>query len=379
MRVKFRRALTSSTVLKIALIAVLAVVMLDVALAQNNPFNAPRPAAAEPHDGIVGWILTMQSEFYRQLTGLVRAAKADGNAAWTLFGVSFLYGVFHAAGPGHGKAVISSYLVANNETWKRGVMLACVSALLQALVAVVLVAIAAGLIGVTSRSMNGAIRWIEIGSYALIALMGLRLTYTKGREFIAALREAKTSHADAEHHHHGPHHLHLHEDHRHAAGSDHRHAHSAASTGEALHHHAARDHAHEHHDHAHCSHAGHSHGPAPAELAGPGGWQRGLSAVVAVGARPCSGAILVLVFALAQGMFWAGVIATFVMGAGTALTTAGIATLAVTAKNIAARFAAHREGGGALLLRGVEVGAAVVVLVFGVALLAGYIVTERMF
>ena len=86
-----------------------------------------------------------------------------------------------------------------------------------------------------------------------------------------------------------------------------------------------------------------------------------------------------LVFSLAQGMFWAGVIATFVMGAGTALTTAGIATIAVTARNIAARLAAHREGGGALGLRGLEAGAAVVVLVFGVALLAGYVVTERMF
>ena len=88
---------------------------------------------------------------------------------------------------------------------------------------------------------------------------------------------------------------------------------------------------------------------------------------------------VVLVFSLAQGMFWAGVIATFVMGIGTALTTAVIATLAVTARNIAARLAAHREGGGALLLRGVEAGAAVIVLVFGVALLAGYIATERMF
>ena len=64
---------------------------------------------------------------------------------------------------------------------------------------------------------------------------------------------------------------------------------------------------------------------------GPGGWKRGLSAIVAVGLRPCSGAILVLVFALAQGLFWAGVAATFVMGLGTAITVAAIATLAVGA------------------------------------------------
>ncbi len=65
---------------------------------------------------------------------------------------------------------------------------------------------------------------------------------------------------------------------------------------------------------------GHAHGPEPEELAGPGGWRRGLSAVVAVGLRPCSGAIIVLVFALAQGLFWAGIASTFVMGLGTAIT-----------------------------------------------------------
>ena len=94
--------------------------------------------------------------------------------------------------------------------------------------------------------------------------------------------------------------------------------------------------------------------------------------------RPCSGAILVLVFALAQGMFLAGVASTMVMGLGTALTVAAIATLAVGAKDLAKRLAAHKSGGGALVLLGVEVGAAMVVLVFGVGLLAGYMIVERM-
>ena len=128
----------------------------------------------------------------------------------------------------------------------------------------------------------------------------------------------------------------------------------------------------------HDEHCGHSHGPEPQELAGPGGWQRGLSAIVAVGLRPCSGAILVLVFALAQGIFWSGVAATFVMGLGTAITVAVIATLAVGAKALAARFAATKPGYGTLALRGIEVGAAMLVLVFGVALLAGYMASERL-
>ncbi|HEV2957422.1 MAG TPA: nickel transporter, partial [Xanthobacteraceae bacterium] len=144
------------------------------------------------------------------------------------------------------------------------------------------------------------------------------------------------------------------------------------------HHH--HDHAHDHHGHAHhhdeaCDH---DHGPDPTTLAGPGGWRRGLTAIVAVGVRPCSGAILVLVFALAQGLFWAGAAATLVMGIGTAITVAVIATLAVGARGVAARIAAGRSGYGMLFMRAIEVGAAGVILLFGLLLLAGYLVTERL-
>ncbi len=133
----------------------------------------------------------------------------------------------------------------------------------------------------------------------------------------------------------------------------------------------------EHHGHFHDEHCGHSHGPEPTQLAGPGGWRRGFSAVLTVGIRPCSGAILVLVFALAQGLFWAGIAATFVMGLGTAVTVATIAIVAVSAKGLARRMAASREGSGALLMRAVEFGAAGLVLLFGVGLLLGYIAAER--
>ena len=83
-------------------------------------------------------------------------------------GISFLYGIFHAAGPGHGKAVISSYLVANDETWRRGIVLSFASAMLQAAAAVAIVGIAAVLLGATAQTMGSAVRVIEIVSYALI-------------------------------------------------------------------------------------------------------------------------------------------------------------------------------------------------------------------
>jgi nickel/cobalt exporter len=151
---------------------------------------------------------------------------------------------------------------------------------------------------------------------------------------------------------------------------------------------------HDHHDHDHhsCSghHAhghshdeeasawGHAHAPEPTELAGPGGWKRGLSAIIAVGLRPCSGAILVLIFALAQGLFWAGVVSTLIMGLGTAITVALIATLAVAAKGWAKRLAQSRSGYGMLAMRGIEAAAAVIIIAFGALLLSGYLVTERM-
>jgi nickel/cobalt transporter (NicO) family protein len=332
--------------------AALAVLAACVVLAAGpdaaaQPFGAPRPPAAPPPpDGLVGWILAKQADFYRALSTTIRAAKADGSALWALLGLSFAYGVFHAAGPGHGKAVISSYVVANDETWRRGVALSFASAMLQAIVAVALVGIAAALLGATARTMAEAVRWIEIVSYALIALMGARLLWVKGRAFARALHEQR----GVQHVHH-----------------DHDHPHHPAQ-----HDHA---HAHEHHDH---NHAGHSHGPTPDQLAGPGGWQRGLAAIVAVGLRPCSGAILVLVFALAQGMLWAGIASTFVMGLGTAITVAAIATLAVGAKSLAGRLAATRSGYGALALRGIEVAAAALVVAFGLMLLLGYMANERL-
>ena len=315
---------------------------MHIAMAQT-PFGGPRPAPEPQVGGVVGWLLARQSEFYREISATIRAAKSDGSAVWTLLAISFAYGIFHAAGPGHGKAVISSYLVANQETAWRGIVLSFASALMQALVAVAIVAIGAWLLNVTAKTMCGAEKAIEIASYALIAIFGARLVWTKGGAFISTLQAGRPQPAFASAHHH--------------------------------HHHQVHD--HHHHDHVHDEHCGHSHGPVPDELAGPGGWRRGLAAILTVGIRPCSGAILVLVFALAQGIFWAGIAATFVMGLGTAITVATIAVVAVFAKDVARRLSEGRNGSGALIMRGIEFGAAGLVLLFGAGLLFGYIAAER--
>ena len=389
-----RPLLTCAALLSVLVSVLLAADAASHALFAKSPFGAP---AGEPQvGGIVGWLLAKQSEFYRQMSGAIRSAKQDGSAVWWLLAISFAYGIFHAAGPGHGKAVIASYLVANQETARRGIVLSFASGLMQALVAVAIVGIGAVLLNATAATMCSAEKVVEIASYGLIALLGARLVWVKGAAFLrtwqppapalalAGTTVAAVAHAHDHghahdhqhrahlHDHHGhDHHGHDHHGHDHHGHHHHDHAHAVAQAH--VHHH------HVHHDHVHgddCG-CGHSHGPAPSELAGPGGWQRGFQAIFAAGIRPCSGAILVLVFALAQGMFWAGVAATILMGMGTAVTVATIAVIAVAAKDVARRLSAGREGGGALIMRGLEFGAAGLVLLFGAGLLLGYMAAER--
>ena len=340
------------------------------AQAQMGQLGAMRPPAI---GGIGGWLIAKQAIFYRALAGMIRSAKSDGSAFWAVLGISFVYGVFHAAGPGHGKAVISSYLFANEETWRRGIALSFASALMQSFTAVAIVAIAAILLGATAKLIGDTVRVIEIVSYALIALLGARLMWVKGRGFVAAIRALRTGHSTASSIE--PHdHLHDHENYdEHCHDNDHAHD----LTGARRNHH---DHCHDHdqEEEPDILPWGHAHGPEPEELAGPGGWHRGLSAVISVGLRPCSGAIIVLVFTLAQGIFWAGVASTFVMGIGTAITVGSIATLAVGAKAAAKRFARGPAGYGSLFVRGAEVGAAALVLASGALLLTGYMASERM-
>ncbi|MEN4917374.1 nickel/cobalt transporter [Achromobacter spanius] len=329
---------------------------MSAAAAQGaHPFGVPESGAGMGGPGwlssFFGSVSVWQSHFYRQLTGAVRAWQADGGAAWALIGLSFAYGVFHALGPGHGKAVISSYVLANRQTARNGALLALASALIQALVAVVLVAILALVFNATAATMNQATRWLELASYTLVTLLGVWLVWVKAirpltrRAAVAppvavapapALKGAAALRAIAVH---------------------------APSTA------PAHDHAHVHDDDCGC---GHAHAPAPEQVAGPLNWRRAWSAILAVGLRPCSGALIVLVFALSQGFFLAGVASALAMGLGTGLTVAVLACLAVAAGGVATRLGRRLSGAGAARLRyAVEALAAIAVLLLGVTLLGG--------
>ncbi len=154
-----------------------------------------------------------QSIFYKGLTQALTDIKANGWAVWLLLALSFAYGVFHAAGPGHGKAVISAYMVSSGETVKRGIALSFMAAFVQALSAILIVSIAAVIFHVTAVTMTKATDWFETLSYALVALVGGWLLWSKT--------------FGGGHHHHHHHHVpgDAHDDHHHHDHDGHEHAH----------------------------------------------------------------------------------------------------------------------------------------------------------
>ncbi|MBV9061621.1 MAG: nickel transporter, partial [Alphaproteobacteria bacterium] len=266
----------------IALAAILIACATGIVSAWSAPFGAPHPATGMSASGLMGWIFAEQAAFYRSLSGFIRASKEDGAAMWELFGISFVYGVFHAVGPGHGKAVISSYLVANGETWRRGVVLSFVSAAIQSVVAIMVVAIAAVLLGATAKTIGLTVHLVEITSYALVILIGLRLLYVKGRGFLIACREQTWLQAPDLAFASTPAAKGLSATTFRLSGARPGAMTMRCGQGCTAHAHGFQ----RHHDFEHRESAcGHAHGPEPAALAGAGGWRRGLAAVVAVGLR----------------------------------------------------------------------------------------------
>lgn len=286
--------------------------------ALKNPFGAGLREAAPSAQGLGAWILAVQGGFYRSLQAAVLALKSDGAAFWPLAGIGFAYGVFHAAGPGHGKAVIAAYLVSSERALAKGFGMSLAAALVQALVAVALVGTAAALLHATAAAMSRLTNAVEIMSFTAVAALGTLLVWRKTGKVLSVAALAQ-----------GPH----------------------ACAAQAC-----------------CDHA---HLPSPEAIDRIARWREAAGVVLAAGMRPCAGAIIVLVFALAQGVFAAGVAATVAMALGTALTTGALAALAVFAKALALRVAGGRGAMGALAVASLELLAAAFVLVLGASLLIG--------
>ncbi|MGH6991192.1 MAG: nickel/cobalt transporter, partial [Stellaceae bacterium] len=202
--------------------------------------------------------------------------------------------------------------------------------------AITVVLVAAMILKATAIGMTQTTDWFLIFSYALVAAVGAWLLWTK---------------ATGRGHHHHAHDAHHH--HRHDHGHDH-----------------AHDHGH-HHDHDGGEEEGHSHAPDPKLLAQPLTLRRAWAAILAVGIRPCSGAVIVLVFSLSQGLLLAGIASVLVMAIGTSITVSSLAIMAVAAKDMALRFAKADSAMTERVVRVLEIGAAAFVMFLGLTLLGG--------
>ena len=297
--------------------------------------------------GITGYLIAEQSRLTHLMAQQVHALHGNPSALWGLIALGLGYGVFHAAGPGHGKALIASYMMANERSLRRGAVMALLAALLQATVAIVLVSAAALILHATASQMSAAADWLTVASATGVAAVGLWLSWRKGRALMAALR--------------------LRFEHDRALAATPAFAGVGwtppARTLSAAAYRAADPGAEA--DLDFCC------GPDAAAISGPLSFRDAAGTVIAAGARPCSGAILILVFALAQGVFAAGIAATFAMSLGVAVTTGALAWMAVFAKSIAVRFASSLDSRAALVARTFEFAASLAVLAFGLTLLVG--------
>ena len=302
--------------------------------------------------GVVGWLLNLQSMFTHQITAAVKALHGDPNAIWGLLLLGLLYGAAHAAGPGHGKAIIASYVTANDKALKRGVILAFLAAFFQAAVAIALVGLLAVALNATSRAMNAAADWLALSSDLGVAAIGAYLVWSKGRGLLAALRKRFERKATL-----GAGALYPNAPWSGPAASLAPSPFRAAAPGAGV---AVID-----------PDCGHLHTLDASRLGDGFTWRGALATVAAAGSRPCSGALLVLVFTFSQGVFLAGVATTLAMALGVAITTGAIAAGAAMFKALALRAASGDESRLALTARALEFAAACAVLAFGLLLAIG--------
>ncbi len=266
--------------------------------------------------------IQMQRDLHRDLAMAMRAVEQGKTAAFaSLLSLGFLYGVFHAIGPGHGKVVISTYLATHESRLGRGLALSILSSLMQGTTAIVVVGATAFLLERSLRSSTGTGIALEVVSYGLVALIGIFLIWRSGRRlFSTSLR------------------------------------------------------------HTHHEDCGHAHGPSATDLNASRSLRDMAVMILSIGIRPCSGAILVLILAFATDLVWAGIAAVMAMSVGTGLSVSALATLSIYARKSAIALGSFLSEDGQVLAKILDVAALVggiLILIFGVTLLKASIAVGK--
>lgn len=236
-----------------------------------------------------------QREVNQQMSGLLKAvAENPTKAGGSLLAFSFIYGVLHALGPGHGKIVITTWLATHPSKLKSSIGLTLASSLLQGGVAIALVIVVLSLLQLPARQLHLSSFWLEKGSYALVGVLGLILCWRALKKLRALLQKPKFKTFT-------PHHV--------------------------------------HDEHCGC---GHQHLPTQAQLQSGDDWRARLMIILSMGMRPCSGAIMVLLFSKVIGVFGWGMLSALAMAAGTSLTISSLALLVHSFRQLAVKLSGNK-------------------------------------
>jgi len=267
-----------------------------------------------------------QKDLHRQMTQLLQqVAEQPHQAGISLVIFSLIYGVLHALGPGHGKVVIATFLATHPSRVRTSIRLTLLASLLQGSVAIVLVTMMLVLLKTSSRQLHLSSFWLEKGSYLLVIGLGVMIGYRALRALWLALRPRP------------------------------------APVFRAF------QPQHQHDEHCGC---GHAHLPTPQQMNGNVSWKTQMLVVVSMGLRPCSGAIMMLLFAKVIGVYGWGILSAAVMALGTALTISAIGLLVQQARSVAQRLAQPGAGAGImrLLIPILALTGSLILIVVGIAL-----------
>ena len=239
-----------------------------------------------------------QKVLNREMTQLLQqVADQPQQAGVTLMLFSLAYGVLHALGPGHGKVVISTFLATHPAKLKTSMKLTLLAALLQGGVAIGLVTVMLVVLQTSSRQMHLGSYWLEKGSYLLVMALGVWVGWRALRTLLPLLRPASAK----------------------------------------IQIHAIRPH-HQHDEHCGC---GHAHLPSAEQMDRAVSGKTQALVVFSMGMRPCSGAIMMLLFSKVIGVYAWGVASAVAMAIGTAVTVSAMGLLVQRSRRLAEKLGAN--------------------------------------
>ncbi len=205
-------------------------------------------------------------------------------------------------GPGHGKVVIVTYLATHPAQLKNSLKLTFAASILQGSVAIMLVTVLLGVLQLSSRYLHQSSFWLEKGSFLLVIALGILLCFRAIKRLyrqVKLLKPQKISIQRIQ-----------------PLSADHIHSESCG--------------------------CGHRHMPSSQELHAGNDWRTRLAIILAMGMRPCSGAIMVLLFAKVIGVYRWGILSAIAMAIGTSLTISLLALFVHYARRMAVHLSRKR-------------------------------------